>query len=329
YTELHERAGRAEDALERASTARAEADEAGRRFDDFAAALAGEGENRSARLLAARKRAADKRTYDGLGAQRAMLALRRHDLLGNDDEPELARELAELRAAGVEPAEPSAGAARALEAERGELARKLRVCELDEARFEAELATSEARIGDLAGPDERVAEIATQLERLEAFRDALELARETIERRTREAHERFARRLEEYASRDLAAISAERYRELLVDPATLAIRVRRDGGIAELDELSTGTREQAALAVRLSMARMFAEGLETAPILLDDPFAFWDDERVARAWPLLEEHARRAQLIVFTTSSALAQAARERGAALLSLVPEPALADRV
>ena len=36
------------------------------------------------------------------------------------------------------------------------------------------------------------------------------------------------------------------------------------------------------------MVRMFAEGLETAPLLLDDPFAYWDDDRIERGLPILK-----------------------------------------
>ena len=34
------------------------------------------------------------------------------------------------------------------------------------------------------------------------------------------------------------------------------------------------------------MAQMFSEGLEAAPLLLDDPFGFWDDGRIERMLPI-------------------------------------------
>ena len=67
------------------------------------------------------------------------------------------------------------------------------------------------------------------------------------------------------------------------------------------------------------MARMFAEGLETPPLLLDDPFAYWDDERLARSLPILEDGARNTQTIVFTTSRELVEAAGRRGARIIDL----------
>ena len=71
--------------------------------------------------------------------------------------------------------------------------------------------------------------------------------------------------------------------------------------------------------MRLAMVRMFSEGLETAPLFLDDPFAYWDDERIERGFPVLETSTTGAQLILFTTSPDLMRAARERGARVFDL----------
>jgi uncharacterized protein YhaN len=95
--------------------------------------------------------------------------------------------------------------------------------------------------------------------------------------------------------------------------------VPETGEIVDVDHLSAGTREQAYLFVRLAMVRMFAEGLETAPLLLDDPFAFWDDARIARGLPILEDASRDIQIVLFTTSRPFAEAAAARGAKLIDI----------
>ena len=147
------------------------------------------------------------------------------------------------------------------------------------------------------------------------------LARATIDARTKEAHQKFARRLADYASDTFARITGDRYLDLRVDPTTLAVRARvpETGEILDVERLSAGTREQAYLVVRLAMVRMFAEGLETAPLLLDDPFAFWDDERIERSFPILDTAANGGQIVLFTTSRELVAAARARGARVLDL----------
>jgi uncharacterized protein YhaN len=97
------------------------------------------------------------------------------------------------------------------------------------------------------------------------------------------------------------------------------VRVPETGAIEPIDRLSAGTREQAFLVVRLAMVRMFSEGLETAPLLLDDPFAYWDDERIERSFPIIEASAKGAQVILFTTSRELTGAAAARGARVVDL----------
>jgi len=128
-------------------------------------------------------------------------------------------------------------------------------------------------------------------------------------------------------------VTGGRYSDVRVDPATLAVRVRvpETGEIVDLDRLSLGTREQAYLVARLAMVRMFSEGLEIAPLLLDDPFAFWDDARIARCLPILMPASNDgAQVIVFTTSREFVAAAAARGARTidLTLAPEAALPTR-
>jgi uncharacterized protein YhaN len=59
---------------------------------------------------------------------------------------------------------------------------------------------------------------------------------------------------------------------------------------------------------------MFAEGLEMPPLLLDDPFAYWDASRIERCLPLIAQNAFGAQTLLFTSSRELALAAESVGA---------------
>jgi DNA repair exonuclease SbcCD ATPase subunit len=305
---------------ERATASRREADAAAAKFDALAERLVVPSGARARDLEAAKTRESRKIARDGIDVRLSMLDVRRGDLLRDDDEFALERELDELLAAGVEPLADGASA-RALEAERADLERRASESRALAAAAAAELRASEAQIGDLAALDERAAILAARAARLERFESAVTLARATIDARTREAHQKFARRLADYASTTLASVTGERYLDVRVDPTTLAIRVRvpETGEIVDVDRLSTGTREQAALVVRLAMVRMFSEGLEVAPLLLDDPFAYWDDARIERGLPILAAAAEHAQVVLFTTSAPLARAAAGYGARLLDL----------
>jgi uncharacterized protein YhaN len=180
----------------------------------------------------------------------------------------------------------------------------------------------EGTAADLAPIEEDVERLNGEIARIEALDRALGLAIATVERLTHEAHQAFARRLETYAAEALRDVTGGRYSEIRVDPATLIVRARvpETGAIVALEALSTGTRDQVYLLIRIAMARMFAEGLELPPLLLDDPFAFWDDTRIERCLPIIAHNAFDAQTILFTSSPELAAAAERVGAARIDLV---------
>lgn len=319
--DLRARAHEARRLTERADTTRREALAAAASFDDLAARLIEPTGSRERDLAAAKARESRKIARDGIDLRLSMLDVRRNDVLGTDDEFALERELGDLLASGVDPV-ASTSSTRAFEAERADIERRASESRTAVAATAAELRTAEAQIGDLAASDERVARLRAEAAKLEAFEAALLLARTTIDDRTRETHQTFARRLADYASRTFAAVTGDRYRDVRVDPTTLAVRVRvpETGEIVDVDRLSAGTREQAYLVVRLAMVRMFSEGLEVAPLLLDDPFAFWDDARIERCLPILVPAANEgAQIVLFTTSPELATAAAARGARTIDL----------
>jgi recombinational DNA repair ATPase RecF len=328
FVALRAREVDAQKAQARAHTARAAADETGARFDTLATALVPDARgSREQRRTAAAARATRRGERDGIDARLAMLAMRRGDILHGEDDFALQTEYDALLAEGVEPASDDEGSLHALDREHAEVDGRAREAERSVASLEGELRRGEEAVPDLAALDEALAGTRAAITRLEAFARAIALAKTTIETRKDEAHRAFARRLEQYSAAVLGTITGGRYDEIHLDPTTLALRVRvpETGAIEEVDRLSAGTRDQVALVVRFATARMFAEGLETPPLLLDDPFAFWDTARIARCMPVLIHGAAGAQTILFTASAELAEAAAQAGATRLDLT-EPLVA---
>ena len=323
---LYDRKVAARRDAERAMHARGELSQAARAFDAVAERLVTPSGSREVDLQAVRERDVRRRARDGIDSQLSFLEVRRGDLLGNDDEFALESELAELLAEGVVPAEPERSL-RAFSAERVELERACGESRTLAAALEAELRTSEGQMEDLAALDERCGTLRAACAKLERFESAINLAKRIIDKRTREAHRQFASRLANYASQTFAEITAGRYADVRVDPTTLALKIRAPEirEFVDLDQLSVGTREQAYLVVRLAMVRIFAEGMETAPLLLDDPFAHWDAERMERSFAVFNA-ARGVQTVLFTTQRDVAEAAAARGARLIDLSADAARA---
>ncbi len=327
--ELFARKRNAERSLDRARAARLAAEAANATFDRVVAAVVPiDGRDRIAAMQTLNALAARRRERDGIVAHLHALEMRRSTILGSDDEYLLEAELRELQRAGVDASdEDTPGALRVMEAEARAVTEALRIARETSARLGGELEGAQSQVPDLAALDEEFARTTLEIARIEAFERAVTLAKTTLEARTQEIHAAFARRLEDYAAATLETITAGRYAQIFVDPANLAIRVRvpETGAIHDLATVSAGTRDQTYLVVRFAMARMFAEGIETPPLLLDDPFAYWDNARIERCLPVIEHAARDAQAILFTASAELAAAAVLRGARRLDLA-DPLLA---
>lgn len=76
---------------------------------------------------------------------------------------------------------------------------------------------------------------------------------------------------------------------------------RRDGATLGVEALSEGTRDQLYLALRLAAWQLQRQrGAADLPVALDDVLMTSDDERAARMLRALADHARGAQVLVFT-----------------------------
>jgi hypothetical protein len=112
-----------------------------------------------------------------------------------------------------------------------------------------------------------------------------------------------ARFLEQRMARDIERITGGRYRRLRVDEQTLTFTVyspELDNWI-DVRQLSQGTLDQLYLCARLGIVRQVTEP-GTPPLLFDDPFVTFDEERASRAVKMLKELAQELQVIFMTTS---------------------------
>ena len=112
-----------------------------------------------------------------------------------------------------------------------------------------------------------------------------------------------ARFLEQRMARDIERITGGRYRRLKVDEATLTFSVYSAelAGWIDVRRLSQGTLDQLYLCARLGIVRQVTAPA-APPLLFDDPFVTFDDDRAERAVALLKDIARDLQVILLTCS---------------------------
>lgn len=81
------------------------------------------------------------------------------------------------------------------------------------------------------------------------------------------------------------------------------IKKFESGASRERDAFSKGTRELYALALRLALVDALYED-EKPPIFLDDPFAYFDDDKIECAISVLKALSRERQILYMTCTSA-------------------------
>ena len=94
------------------------------------------------------------------------------------------------------------------------------------------------------------------------------------------------------------------------DDAPLLVH-RVDDEILEPHQLSTGTREQLYLAVRLAYVLHYCGRTEALPIVMDDVLANFDDDRARHTLRALGDVSKRVQVILFTCHPHLTALGRE------------------
>ena len=73
-----------------------------------------------------------------------------------------------------------------------------------------------------------------------------------------------------------------------------------DGKGLEVEHLSTGTRMQLFLALKLASLEQYVKTAPPLPLILDDVLVEWDDERSRVALSVLAEFSERLQILLFT-----------------------------
>ncbi len=215
-------------------------------------------------------------------------------------EAELRRHLlAQMGEIGRHPAGHRARYDAAVAADEAAQARARETVAAARARVEASPVDSDA----VAATAEDLAEAQLRLDRLARRRRILAGTLEALRDAEQSTVRAAARFVERRMNRDIERITGGRYRRVQVDDADLSIRLwspERDDWV-DARALSTATLAQTHLAARLALARQVT-GDRRPPLILDDPFLVFDDERAARALELLRQVAGDLQVLYLSIS---------------------------
>ncbi len=196
----------------------------------------------------------------------------------------------------------------------------------DELRPEREVRlankiNAERDFDAMAGSDEAsaLAEVAQQTlaglrghaERYVRLRVAARVLRDEIERFRRKHRDPILTRAGDYFRKLTCDSLASIETDFDESDQPVLVGVRPTGERLRVEAMSTGTRDQLYLALRLATLDHYVEGAEPLPFIVDDILIQFDDERARSTLSALVDHCTRNQVILFTHHGRVAEEARE------------------
>jgi len=131
-------------------------------------------------------------------------------------------------------------------------------------------------------------------------KEALNVALEVLDEACNEIHRDFSPYLSAYMTECFSKITEGKYNTLKIDDTFMPKVVEDEGYVRPFQMLSKGTEEQMYLALRLAMSNLLSKDGESLPLMLDEPFAQFDDERFKNCVDFLKKFEESNQIIIFT-----------------------------
>jgi len=143
---------------------------------------------------------------------------------------------------------------------------------------------------------DKIDAMGTQTVRHQEHIETLKLSQYLLRETCRNIYSRFNQVLSKYTGKVMPKLTDNRYKQMQIGE-DLGVRVfsQEKNDFGELEEFSSGTQRQMLLAVRLAMSKALIEAVEQSKqfIILDEPFAFFDRERIRAslaALPKVDKH---------------------------------------
>lgn len=162
-------------------------------------------------------------------------------------------------------------------------------------RIAGELEEKQVQYNNLREQLGEMDEMGEEFWELERQREAVSLASDKINELSAQLQKQLTAKMNTVLSEIISQITGGKYTRLMMDKK-LELCVLCKDRRAPLESLSRGTIEQLYLTLRMASAGIFQE--EEMPIVLDDTFVYYDDERLAHTLRWMSEN--KGQVLIFT-----------------------------
>ncbi len=156
------------------------------------------------------------------------------------------------------------------------------------------------KLDDLSKIEEQIEDAESEKEELLSLNNSYNIAKECLERAYEQVKENISPRFIENLCDIISKISNNRYSNIVLnDNEGINVEIQ-NGSYIPVSRLSVGTIDQMYLSLRLSALNEISD--ETMPIILDEVFAYFDDDRLENILRYLNTNFKNNQIIIFTCS---------------------------
>lgn len=157
------------------------------------------------------------------------------------------------------------------------------------------------KLNDLSKIEEELQDAEEEKEELLHLNNSYNIAKECLEIAYQKVKSNISPRFTENLSDIISKISEGKYSNItLNDTEGIMVEVQ-NGNYVPAERLSVGTIDQMYISLRLSALEEISE--EKMPIIFDEAFAYFDDERLKNILRYLSSNFKENQIIIFTCAN--------------------------
>lgn len=164
----------------------------------------------------------------------------------------------------------------------------------------SDIESLNTQIEDCTQVEEEIEIAVSERDNLLKLNNSFELAKECLQSAYEEVKQSISPKFTKNLGNTIKTISNSKYVNVKLNDIDGLVAEVETGEYLPINRLSTGTIDQMYLALRLSALSEISN--EKMPIILDETFAYFDDERLCNILQYIKEEYSEYQILIFTCS---------------------------
>ena len=168
-------------------------------------------------------------------------------------------------------------------------------------KLELDKKNIEPKLDNLSKIEEELVDNKNKMSTLQKLNMSFELTKDVLQKSYDEMKNTVTPKFTEALSKNISNITSGKYSNIMFNEEQGLIVELENGNYVPASKLSIGTIDQLYLSLRLSAMQEITK--EKMPIILDETFAYYDNQRLENILTYIDEELKENQVIIFTCSN--------------------------